>query len=206
MKHLLIVAYGERPEPPQHWNRIRRAPVVVCTDGAANWLVEENVTPDVIIGDLDSIRDDIRSQLDLDSIQHLPSQENTDLDKAIQYAIEHGYTDATVMGATGKREDQTLANFYLLVKYAEQIRIQFLTNYSTIEAITDTFSTRVEKGQIISLLPVGFAEGVTTSGLKYPLDDEPLEIGSRGVSNQASETEISVSVTSGALLIFRNFI
>jgi thiamine pyrophosphokinase len=205
MKHVLIVAYGERPKSPRHWERIRKAEHLVCTDGAANWMVEEEVTPDVIIGDMDSIEPDIRSRLDMEHIQHLPSQENTDLDKAIQYALDHDFTHATVMAATGKREDQTVANLYLLVKYASQIHLQFLTNYSTIEAITGNYRTTVEPGQIISLLPVGFAHGVTTTGLKYPLEHETLELGSRGVSNQAEDREISVNLESGALLIFRNF-
>ncbi|MBD3276067.1 MAG: thiamine diphosphokinase, partial [Candidatus Marinimicrobia bacterium] len=192
-------------KPSQHWDRIRKADHLVCTDGAANWMVEEHVTPDVIVGDMDSIQPDIRSQLDMKRIQHLPSQENTDLDKAIQYALDHDFTHATVMAATGKREDQTVANLYLLVKYESRIHLQFLTNYSTIEAITSRYQTTVEPGQTISLLPVGFAHGVTTSGLKYPLDNETLELGSRGVSNQAEDREISVNLESGALLIFRNF-
>lgn len=205
MKHLLIVAYGERPKPPQHWDRIRRADHLVCTDGAANWMVAEHITPDVIVGDMDSIQPETRSQLDLECIQHLPSQENTDLDKAIQYALDHEYTNATVMAATGKREDQTVANLYLLVKYASRIQLQFLTNYSTIEAITRHYSATVEPGQTVSLVPVGFAHGVTTTGLKYPLKHETLELGSRGVSNRAEGREISVSLEAGALLIFRNF-
>lgn len=205
MKHLLIVANGERPKPEQHWNRIRRADPLVCTDGAANWLLKEGITPDVIIGDLDSISDTAKTKLDGESIHHISSQENTDLEKAILFAIDQGYTACTVLSATGKREDQTLANFYLLVKYAEEIHIQLLTNYSTIEPVARSLTTRVEKGQIISLLPVERATGVRTTGLEYSLNDETLEIGSRGVSNRAVEAEITVSLTSGTLLLFRNF-
>ncbi len=205
MKHILIVANGEQPKHQHHWNRIKGARPLVCTDGAANWLMERNLTPDVIIGDMDSLRDELRAQIHADSLHHIPSQENTDLEKAIEYALQKGYTAATILAATGKREDQTLANLYLLVKYAGKLQIQLLTNYSTIDAITDSLTTRVEPGQIISLLPAGHAEGVTTTGLEYPLENERLEIGSRGVSNRAVESEITVSLTSGALLLFRNF-
>ena len=205
MKHVIIVANGEQPQPPQHWNRIKRADPLICTDGAANWLLERNITPDVIIGDLDSLKGELRGRLDQETIHHVPTQENTDLEKALLYAIDEGYTAATVLGATGKRDDQTLANLYLLVKYAEKIRLQLLTNYSTIEAITGEFSTRVEQGQTISLLPVGKVTGVTTTGLEFPLANETLEIGTRGVSNRAADEEITVSVKSGTLLIFRNF-
>jgi len=205
MKHLIIVANGEPPVPSQHWRRIRQADPLVCTDGAANFLLERDIIPDVVIGDLDSLEEDYRARLTEQHIRHVPSQENTDLEKAIDYAIGQGYTAATILGATGKREDQTLANLYLLVKYAPRIHLQLLTNYSAIDAVTDTISLRVEPGQVISLLPVGRAEGITTGGLKYPLQDETLEVGSRGVSNQAMESEITISLQSGALLLFRNF-
>lgn len=205
MKHLIIVANGEPPVPDQHWRRIRQADPLVCTDGAANFLLERDITPDVVIGDLDSLQEIYRTRLTDQHMHHISSQENTDLEKAIDYAVEEGYTAATILGATGKREDQTLANLYLLVKYAPRIQLQILTNYSVVDAVTDSVTLRVEPGQIISLLPVGHADGVTTAGLQYPLQNESLEIGSRGISNQAVESEITVSLQSGALLLFRNF-
>ncbi|MBS1270915.1 MAG: Thiamine pyrophosphokinase [Candidatus Marinimicrobia bacterium] len=205
MKHVVIVANGEQPRPPQHWNRIKRATPLICTDGAANWLMENSVTPDVIIGDMDSLDEEIREQLAKESIHHVTSQQNTDLEKALLYAIDEGYTAATVLSATGKREDQTLANFYLLAKYADRLQIQLLTNYATIEPVTDSLTTRVEPGQTVSLLPVETATGVTTKGLEYPLENETLEIGTRGVSNRATADEITVSLQSGILLLFRNF-
>jgi len=205
MKHVLIVANGEHPGPPQHWNRIKRAKPLICTDGAANWLVEKNITPDIIIGDMDSLDKEIKGRLEQESIHHVPSQQNTDLEKALIYALEEGYTAATILGATGKREDQTLANFYLLAKYADRLQIQLLTNYATIQPVTDALTTRVEPGQTISLLPVETATGVTTQGLEYSLENETLAIGTRGVSNRATGNEITVSLKSGILLLFCNF-
>lgn len=204
-KHVLIVANGEQPVSPQHWNRIKRAQPLICTDGAANWLLENQITPDVIIGDLDSISEGVRGGLSPEVIHHVGSQQNTDLEKALEYALDEGYDAATIIAATGKREDMTLANLYLVAKYAEKIHIQLLTNYSTIEAITDEYSSTAELGEKISLLPVGTVEGVTTTGLEYPLVNEDLELGTRGVSNRANTSQISISVKSGTLLIFRNF-
>jgi len=205
MKHILIVANGEQPVSEQHWKRIERASPLVCTDGAANWVLERDIVPDIVIGDMDSLRSEIRAKIEKNTLRHIPSQENTDLEKAIDYALEQGYDAATILGATGKREDQTLANLYLLVKYAGDIHIQLLTNYCTIEPVTDSLTVHAEIGQVISLLPVGQTEGVSTTGLEYPLENEVLEIGSRGVSNCAVENEVTVSLTSGALLLFRNF-
>lgn len=204
-KHVLIVANGEQPVSPQHWNRIKRAHPLICTDGAANWLLEHQITPDVIIGDMDSISEEVRGGLSPDVIHHVGSQENTDLEKALEYALDEGYDAATIIAATGKREDMTLANLYLVAKYAERIHIQLLTNYSTIEAIRNHYAAKVQPGEKISLLPVGAVSGVSTTGLAYPLKNEDLDLGSRGVSNRADADEISVSVQTGTLLIFRNY-
>ena len=57
-------------------------------------------------------------------------------------------------------------------------------------------------GEIVSLLPLhGPAEGVTTSGLEYPLHGETLPAGtSRGVSNVFAATEAHVTVARGCLI------
>jgi thiamine pyrophosphokinase len=58
-------------------------------------------------------------------------------------------------------------------------------------------------GAVVSLLPfAGDVEGVTTAGLRYPLDDEPLVTGpARGLSNVRIDAGASVTVRRGRLLI-----
>jgi thiamine pyrophosphokinase len=62
-----------------------------------------------------------------------------------------------------------------------------------------------EEGELVSLLPVGGpAEGVSTSGLRYPLAGETLEPGSsRGVSNVFAAREAHISLERGVLLAIR---
>jgi thiamine pyrophosphokinase len=55
----------------------------------------------------------------------------------------------------------------------------------------------------VSLLPFGGrVDGVTTSGLRYPLADEPLEVGpARGLSNVREHERAAVSLRAGRLLV-----
>jgi thiamine pyrophosphokinase len=58
-------------------------------------------------------------------------------------------------------------------------------------------------GDLVSLLPFdGDAVGITTSGLRYPLDDEPLVAGpARGLSNVRVATGASLDIRAGRLLV-----
>jgi thiamine pyrophosphokinase len=61
------------------------------------------------------------------------------------------------------------------------------------------------KGQIVSLIPLGKVEGITTKGLKFPLNDETLEIGFReGASNAILQKQFSIEIKNGILLVFVN--
>ena len=66
-------------------------------------------------------------------------------------------------------------------------------------------TVKARPGELLSLIPIGGpAEGVRTSGLRYPLDGEPLLAGSsRGVSNEVLATLAEVSLEAGSLLIVR---
>ena len=55
---------------------------IIAADGAANQLIDKKVVPDYIIGDLDSIDDEVRTQVgDESEIVHEPSQEKNDFQK-----------------------------------------------------------------------------------------------------------------------------
>ena len=58
-------------------------------------------------------------------------------------------------------------------------------------------------GELVTLLPVGGdAVGVTTEGLRWPLDGATLRIGrSRGLSNEVVAAPASVRITNGTLLV-----
>ena len=199
IKEVVIVTDGKKSSRFQYLELIRKSKFLICTDGAIKWLLKHNLEPDVVIGDLDSIE----SSVPLSSfVEYDGNQENSDLEKAILYALKHGYNSAIVLFAVGKRDDHTLSNMYILYKYIQKISLTMVTDYFVIKPVIDfeTFCTKI--GQIISILPIGNDCRVTTTGLKYPLRDETLEIGSRGISNKAISNSVTVSVKSGTVLLF----
>jgi len=203
-KHALIICNGEMPSKKIIAPLLKNKPYIVCADGGANKARAFGITPQVIIGDLDSITQQTRKYFSSVPIIHLTDQNSTDLEKALDYLLTHKFSSATVIGATGDRPDHTMANFSILLKYHKKISLLFLDERCTVEVIQRRVTFPAVIGQQISLVPMGRCTGIVTHGLKYPLHYETLAPGVReGSSNEATSTRVSVSLKNGPLLLFK---
>lgn len=203
-KHALIICNGEMPSKKIITPLLKDKPFIICADGGANKARAFGITPHVIIGDLDSITRQTRKYFSSVPIIHLTDQNSTDLEKALNYLLTNKFSSATVIGATGDRPDHTMANFSILLKYHRKMSLIFLDERCTVEVIQRRITFPAVIGQQISLVPMGRCTGIVTRGLKYPLRREALEPGVReGSSNEASSAQVSVSLKSGPLLLFK---
>ena len=97
----VILANGSFPTADEPLRLLREARYVVCCDGAARHWPQ----CDAIVGDGDSVPDDLRQRL----IQ-VSEQEDNDLTKATRHCMARGLRRLAYLGATGRREDHTLGN------------------------------------------------------------------------------------------------
>jgi len=117
--------------------------LVIAADGGADRLLKHNITPDFVIGDLDSISDKSATKLE----EWLVSNKNiqkTDLEKAVDYAIDKGATDIQIVGWSGGRIDHTLAALGLAFNSKislidEQFTVQAILDSKTIEGAENTY-------------------------------------------------------------------
>ncbi len=200
----IILCNGESPRKKVIAPLLKERPIIVCADGGANKAIPLGLTPDVIIGDLDSVtRKTLRYFFGVPVIYN-PDQNSTDLEKALDFLLANGIRSATVIGATGERPDHTMSNFSILLKYHNRLSLRFLDDLCTAEIVQSRIQFRTSPGRQISLIPMGKCIGVTTRGLKFPLNNESLSLGVReGSSNEATGTIVSVSVKRGSLLLFK---
>ena len=105
----VILANGEYPTHPLPLRMLEEAKFVVCCDGAANEYISRGHTPDVIIGDGDSLSPEYK-ELFAPIIHRIADQETNDQTKAVLFLQKKGYRKIAIVGATGKREDHTLGN------------------------------------------------------------------------------------------------
>ena len=200
-KPFIILVNGQYPSHPAALNKLHTAGTIICTDGSANKLLENGLTPNVIIGDMDS------TTVGQDSFKGLyvkiSDQDNTDLDKAFEWCKLNSLSRLTVLGASQLREDHTIGNLMLLANYSDELDINFVTDYFTITCHQGKRSFTSFKQQLVSLLPVEDIQSITTEGLEFPLLDEPYPLSSRGISNRATGHQFIIT-SSGKIWVFRS--
>ena len=112
----VVLANGEYPTAPLPLQILADAPYVVCCDGGADEYIRNGHTPNLIIGDGDSISEENRKKYG-HLLHRIAEQETNDQTKAVNYLLSQGKRRIAIVGATGKREDHTLGNISLLMDY-----------------------------------------------------------------------------------------
>jgi thiamine pyrophosphokinase len=195
---IIILANGAFPTSSVPLGVLENAGTVICTDGAINKLKTLGLIPHIIIGDLDS--KDIHIEFK-GLIVHDTNQYNTDLEKALEWAVINKIKKLTIIGATGLREDMTLANHYILFDYYNKIELKMITDYHTISCHKGKQTFNSVPGKNISLFVKNFNTAVSTTNLKYSLDKSLLDPSSRAISNETLANKFEVD-SSGPILVF----
>jgi thiamine pyrophosphokinase len=209
---VVIVANGVIGDPEGEFARwVDADTILVAADGGTKHLMACGHTPHHVIGDMDSIVPEVLADLDVRSVvfhQHPAEKDKTDLELALLWTAQHfAEAEITVLGIMGGRPDQTLANLLLLaLPQLEDRNVMLVDGHWQVHLIRgrEIHHFRGNPGDTLSLIPLGGkVEGVTTSGLHYPLNGETLCFGpARGISNEFTGEEASVKVESGMLWVF----
>ena len=196
----LILCNGDPPSAGLLARHLPAADLTICTDGAAHWAQEAGVQPQIVIGDMDST-DDFPTGEIVDCGPH-ETQHTSDSEKAVRLALERGAARIVLLGATGGRLDHTLGNVWLVARYHEQAEIVLADDYGELQVISGTTRLAAPPGGLLSLLALTPDVTLDTEGLKWPLH-EHLEVGTRGLSNEATAAEVVVRVHSGLVAVIR---
>ncbi len=166
----VILANGDYPLHQLPLQILHNAQYVVCCDGGADTYIEKGFVPNVIIGDGDSISPENRERF-ADIIYYVPDQETNDQTKAINFLISKGYKTIAIVGATGKREDHTIGNIFLLSDYRRMgVDVRCYTDYGVFIPCKDGISISLAKGKQFSIFNVN-AHSFSSEGLMYPIYD-----------------------------------
>lgn len=207
MKRVLIIANGELDSGTAQ--RLLTTPVdwLVAVDGGANHCRALELVPNLIVGDLDSLAPETLvhfTQAGVPFERHPAHKDETDLELALLGAVRQGAAHIILAGALGGRLDMTLANVLLLTRpQLRQVRVELWEQQRTTWLLRPTGGeVHGQPGDTLSLIPLqGDAEGLTTEGLAYPLDDETLCFGqARGLSNVFTEPLARIQMRAGVLL------
>ena len=181
--------------------------VIVCADSGARHCEALGVIPSVIIGDMDSIDEELLSVYEAKGskiLRYPKSKNETDTELALIHAFSMMPHRIHIVGALGSRIDHGLANISLLVAGIERgIDIRILDNGCELFAVSESAVITGAHGQTVSLLSLTEeTTGITLAGFEYPLANARMAQGHPyGISNRLIGSEGRISVKTGCLLV-----
>ena len=158
------------------------------------------IIPSVLIGDLDSVN---LNEVD-QSVEIIKKEDQnlSDLEKALNYCIEKGFSKVYLLASTGLRDDHNLANLILIIDFIEKINVIILSDEYEIEVVRGKKEYKSKKNTQISIISINEGNKITTGGLKYNLKDEVLKSRSHGISNSTIEDNFFIECVK-PILLFR---
>jgi len=208
MKNVVIFVNGILDPEHDPTDLIKDTDLIIAADGGAEHCRKLDITPDILIGDLDSIDPallETYAQKKVAIHRHPKKKDATDLELAMDLAVEKEAGEIRLLGALGGRWDMSIANILLAAadKYKKQ-QIIFFDRDCCLRILHPGTNHLLSgaPGRKVSLLPLkGDAQGVTLTGFEYPLKEHTITFGSSlGVSNIMTDSRVMVQHREGVLL------
>lgn len=200
---VVILAAGDFPHGEVARALLTEAHEAICCDGAAEEYCATGAIPAAVVGDFDSLSEQLRTQL-ADRLHHRPDQDVNDLWKALTLAIERGAREVTVLGAFGRREDHSIGNLMLCAARMNEVDIHVVGDRGTFEFIDRDSRFESFAGQQVSLFTLSPATEISTLGLRYEPPQNRLAAMWQGVSNESLGGEFTIR-TNGPTIVYRKF-
>ena len=177
---LLIVGGADFSED-LFYNLYEKEIPIIAADGGANFLADQSILPELIIGDLDSVEEQKIQNIETQKIIKISCQNNTDLEKVLlntQSPLTLG------IGFLGSRIDHELASLSALAKYPQK-KIILVGEKDIILLAPPNLSLSSFEGMRVSLYPLGSVR-VQSSGLKWSTEGLTMNpVNLIGTSNEA---------------------
>jgi len=215
-RSLLLFLGGDAPPAFYAAAGLQTAAACICADSGAAHALALGCTPDIVIGDMDSLPKDTLTRL---QNMHIPMQtfptkkDLTDGELALQKAIELAKAkelDIAVFGSLGDRPDHSLANLFIGRQAARQgITIRYFYAKAVGHLLQGPGETllKPQNGQTVSIISLTEStKGITLQGFEYPLANFELRAEyALGISNVLTDSQGSIQCTDGCLYIVQNF-
>lgn len=202
--NVLLIGNGETLPSGFLCALAQKANSILAADGGADRALAAGVTPDAVIGDLDSVSPSARKTLGENKCIFVNNQNNTDLEKALDYLVRHGCKKCLVCGFAGGRLDFTLGNFLSVYPYVKKMEICFAGPGWRIYPLAAGRKFACKNGTRVSLIPLKTCTGVTLKRLKYPLENARLSWthAGRSLSNQTTGNSFQITLKTGYMLVY----
>ncbi len=184
---------------------------VIAADGGLDLAERIGVVPDLVVGDMDSVTPEALERARSAGVEidaHHPAKDETDLELALAaaWAGLRGRSGASVvvLGGAGGRIDHLAANLAVLTGPRwRHVQLTAWLGTSRVDVVHTSRTLAGVEGLVVSILAWhGPAEGVTTTGLEWPLHRATIQPGSAlGTSNRFTGDTATVSLVRGTVSV-----
>ena len=186
---IILVLNGKLPKKNNLIVFLDAYDTIICVDGAANRVIKADIKPHYILGDLDSIKKNIITN---NKTIKLYNQNYNDLYKSLEWLKEEKIKKIDIIGIDGKRPDHMIGNFDIIFKKLKDFDINIFTDYGIFHTAhkKQVFNNCLNKNvSIFSQIP---KNKITTTGLKYELENKQLNHLYEGTLNKAIKNKITI--------------
>jgi thiamine pyrophosphokinase len=186
--------------------------IIICADGGAEFAFKNNITPNYLIGDFDSIDKailDYYETKDTEIITYPREKDYTDTEICIDKAFHLNCEEICIIAGIGGRIDHSLGNIGLLHKISKLGMNGYIAGEDCyIYLCSKELEIKGEIGELVSIIPFkDDAQGVCLEGFKYPLMNATIRFGQPiGLSNVMLKPIGKVKIGSGEVLVIKNII
>ena len=200
---IILVLNGEIPKKKNLIPYIADYNKILCADGAANTILNYDINPDFILGDLDSICAEKLKQYN-GKVIDLPDQNLNDLEKILNWCFDNNYNNIDIIGFDGKRIDHTIGNFSIILRFIDKLNIDIITESGIFHTIKNETIIKNLKKKYISIFSSDSNNKISTIGLKYELKNKKLPKIESGTLNYAINNEVVITCNNNILIFIAN--
>ena len=186
---------------------------IIAADSGMDFLYENSVTPDIIVGDFDSATTkaleffERKGQTEIHRLN--PIKDDTDTEYAIRLAISEGARSIVMLGATGSRIDHVLGNISLLgigLESKTDISIIDTNNRIRMSDKPVTIEKSAQYGRVVSHITYTLSlVNFCLKGFKYPVTDYSFDrFTSLGISNEIVDDHALIDIHRGKFIIIES--
>jgi len=203
---IAIIANGSINDKEFHKKFLKDFDIVICADGGANNARELDITPDYIIGDLDSADSEVIDYFNNKKTEIIndDDQNKTDLELAIALATTLDPSEIKIFGAIGNRIDHTLANIFCLTQIKPEIKAQIIDEKNVISLVEDSIDVIGKKDDLVSVVPLTDVFGLSYNGLKWNVSNKNTRMGWFGISNRLTNSKGKINLSKGKILVIKS--
>ena len=176
---------------------------IVCADSGYSFAKKAGLTPNLIIGDFDSLKEELPQNTEVVKLN--THKDDTDTEHCVMECIRRGYKDFLLLGSIGGRTDHTFANIATLAFLSEYNYNGIARNNGEeIRILKEgSYEMNNKKGLIFSVFPYGCESvNVTYKGTEYMLNNKTLTYNvSRGISNVFVDDEAEITINRGRAIL-----